>query len=53
MGRASAWRGLGWIKEIRDKVDIAVDCWGRFDFTSALRIAKAFEPYNIMYLEDP
>src|SRR5262249_5771561 len=49
-------RGLGWIKEIRDKVgnqmDIAVDCWGRFDFTSALRIAKAIEPYNIMYLED-
>jgi L-alanine-DL-glutamate epimerase-like enolase superfamily enzyme len=49
-------RGLGWIREIRDKVggkmDIAVDCWGRFDFTSALRIAKALEPYNIMYLED-
>lgn len=48
--------GLGWIREIRDKVgnrmDIAVDCWGRFDFTSALRIAKALEPYNIMYLED-
>jgi len=49
-------RGLSWIREIRDKVggkmDIAVDCWGRFDFTSALRIAKALEPYNIMYLED-
>jgi L-alanine-DL-glutamate epimerase-like enolase superfamily enzyme len=49
-------RGLGWIREIRDKVgsrmDICVDCWGRFDFPSALRIAKALEPYNIMYLED-
>ena len=49
-------RGLGWIREIRDKVgnqmDIAVDCWGRFDFASAMRIAKALEPYNIMYLED-
>ena len=33
-------------------MDIAVDCWGRFDFTSALRIAKALEPYNILYLED-
>jgi L-alanine-DL-glutamate epimerase-like enolase superfamily enzyme len=48
--------GLGWIREIRDKagnrMDIAVDCWGRFDFTSALRIAKALEPYNILYLED-
>ena len=49
-------RGLSWIREIRDKVgdamDICVDCWGRFDFTSAKRIAKALEPYNIMYLED-
>ena len=49
-------RGLGWIREIRDKVgnqmDIAVDCWARFDFASAERIAKAIEPYNIMYLED-
>ena len=49
-------RGMGWIREIRDKVgnkmDICVDLWGRFDFPSALRIAKALEPYNIMYLED-
>jgi L-alanine-DL-glutamate epimerase-like enolase superfamily enzyme len=49
-------QGLGWIREIREKVqnrmDICVDCWGRFDFPSALRIAKALEPYNIMYLED-
>src|SRR5206468_6784111 len=49
-------RGLGWIREIRDKVgnkmDIAVDCWARFDFASAQRIAKALEPENILYLED-
>ena len=48
--------GLSWIREIRDafgnKMDICVDCWGRFDFPSAMRIAKALEPYNIMYLED-
>jgi len=48
--------GLNWIREIRDgignKMDICVDCWGRFDFPSAVRIAKALEPYNIMYLED-
>ena len=48
--------GLRWIREIRDGVgnamDICVDCWARFDFTSATRIAKALEPYNIMYLED-
>ncbi len=33
-------------------MDICVDCWGGFDLASALRIAKALEPYNIMYLED-
>jgi L-alanine-DL-glutamate epimerase-like enolase superfamily enzyme len=49
-------QGLAWIKEIRDKagnrMDIAVDCWGRFDLISAQKIAKALEPYNILYLED-
>jgi galactonate dehydratase len=48
--------GLRWIREIRDtagsKIDIAVDCWANFDFTSAKRLAHALEPYNIMYLED-
>jgi L-alanine-DL-glutamate epimerase-like enolase superfamily enzyme len=48
--------GLRWIREIRDnlgnQMDIAVDCWGRFDLPSAARIAKALEPYNILYLED-
>ncbi|MCZ2149120.1 MAG: mandelate racemase/muconate lactonizing enzyme family protein [Bryobacterales bacterium] len=48
--------GMGWIREIRDKVglkmDIAVDCWGRFDLPSAQRIAKALEPFHILYLED-
>lgn len=48
--------GLRWIREIRDqfgnRMDICVDCWGRFDLPSAIRIAKALEPYNIMCLED-
>lgn len=48
--------GLGWIREIRDqvggKMDICVDCWGRFDLPSAQRIARALEPYDILYLED-
>jgi galactonate dehydratase len=48
--------GLRWIRDVRDGVgnemDICVDCWGRFDFPSAARIAKALEPFNIMYLED-
>ena len=33
-------------------MDIAVDCWAAFDLPSAERLAKALEPYNIMYLED-
>lgn len=49
-------KGLKWIREIRDNVgnrmDICVDCWANFDLPSAERIAKALEPYNIMYLED-
>lgn len=49
-------RGMQWIRDIRDhagnEMDICVDLWGRFDLPSAQRIAKALEPYNIMYLED-
>jgi len=56
LSNAALDRGMGWIREIRDKVgnemDIAVDLWGRFDLPSAQRVAKALEPYNIMYLED-
>ena len=48
--------GMSWIREIRDNVgdqmDICADCWGRFNLTSAMPIAKALELYNIMYLED-
>jgi L-alanine-DL-glutamate epimerase-like enolase superfamily enzyme len=48
--------GLRWISDIGQqssgKMDICVDCWGRWNMTSAQRIAKALEPYNIMYLED-
>jgi L-alanine-DL-glutamate epimerase-like enolase superfamily enzyme len=48
--------GMRWIREIRDHagndMDIAVDCWGRFDLPSAARIARALEPFNILYLED-
>jgi L-alanine-DL-glutamate epimerase-like enolase superfamily enzyme len=48
--------GMRWIREIRDHagngMDIAVDCWGRFDLPSAARIARALEPFNVLYLED-
>ena len=49
-------RGIQWIRQIREtagnEMDICVDCWGRFDLAGAQRIAKALEPYNILYLED-
>jgi galactonate dehydratase len=49
-------RGMQWIRDIRDtagsEMDICVDCWGRFDLPSSQRIAKALEPYDILYLED-
>lgn len=49
-------RGLNWIRDIRDhageRMDICVDCWGRWNLPSAIRIARALEPFNILYLED-
>ncbi len=49
-------QGLKWIRDIRDlagkRMDIAVDCWSNFDLTSAVRVAKALEPYDVLYLED-
>lgn len=48
-------RGIGWIEEIKaedERMEICVDCWGRWDYRSALRIAEALEPFDILYLED-
>lgn len=49
-------RGLKWIRDIRDcagnRMDICVDCWGRWNLPSAQRIAKALEPFDVLYLED-
>lgn len=48
--------GLDWIRKIREvagnDMDICVDCWGRFDLPGAQRIAKALEPFGILYMED-
>ncbi|MEP7110209.1 MAG: enolase C-terminal domain-like protein, partial [Ferruginibacter sp.] len=45
-----------WLKQIRDtagnKMEILIDCWGRYDLTSSQRILKAIEPYNIIHIED-
>jgi galactonate dehydratase len=49
-------KGLEWLETIRNtagyEMDICVDCWGRFDLASAKRIARALEPFDILYMED-
>jgi L-alanine-DL-glutamate epimerase-like enolase superfamily enzyme len=34
-------------------IDVAVDAQLDFDVISAIKIAKAYEPFNLMWLEDP
>jgi galactonate dehydratase len=45
-----------WLKQIRDtagnKMEILIDCWGRFDLPSSERILKAIEPFNVIHMED-
>jgi L-alanine-DL-glutamate epimerase-like enolase superfamily enzyme len=49
-------RGLKWIRDIRDhagqRMDVCVDCWGRWNLPSAVKIANSLEPLNVLYLED-
>jgi galactonate dehydratase len=49
-------RCVQWLKQIRDtagdKMEILVDCWGRFDLPSSERILKAIEPFNVIHMED-
>lgn len=45
------------VAEVREAVgpniDIAVDMHGRYDTHSAIRVARALEPYNLLWLEEP
>ena len=34
-------------------IEVMIDCHGRFDAPTAIRLAKALEPYNIWWFEDP
>jgi L-alanine-DL-glutamate epimerase-like enolase superfamily enzyme len=49
-------RCLLWLKQIREvsgnKMEILLDCWGRFDLPSSQRILKAIEPDNVIHAED-
>jgi galactonate dehydratase len=38
---------------IGDNVGLAVDCLGTFDAPSAIRIARALEPADVLWLEEP
>jgi galactonate dehydratase len=35
------------------RLDLAVDCHGRFDMTTGKRIAKEVEPFRLLFLEEP
>ena len=49
-------RGLWTVQEIRravgDRMQIALEGHGRWDLNCALRIARALEPYDVMWMED-
>lgn len=49
-------RGLWTVQEIRkavgDKMQIAIEGHSRWDLNCALRIARAVEPYDVMWMED-
>ena len=34
-------------------IEILIDCHGRFDAPTAIRLAKTLEPYNIFWFEEP
>lgn len=38
---------------VGDEVDICMDVNNRLDVPSSIRLAKALEPYNLLFLEDP
>ncbi len=49
-------KNLSWIKTIRNtlgnEMEICIEFHCHWNLTSALRIAKSLEPYNIMWIED-
>ena len=40
-------------KQVGNKIDICCDMHGRYDAPTARKAAKALEPYNLMWLEEP
>jgi galactonate dehydratase len=56
ISRADVERGLGAVRSIRDAVgddmEIGIECHFRWNRVSIERIARALEPYNILFMED-
>jgi galactonate dehydratase len=48
VARAAAVR-----KAVGDEIEVAVDMHGRFDVPSSIRFARAVEPFNLLWLEEP
>lgn len=40
-------------KSFDPKIDVAVDMHGRYDMTTAKRVAKEMEPFKLLWLEEP
>lgn len=57
LSRAQVDRMVGQVGAIRDaigaSVDLAIDMHARFDMPSAIRAARALEPFDLMWLEEP
>jgi L-alanine-DL-glutamate epimerase-like enolase superfamily enzyme len=47
-------RMVGSVREaVGPEVDLAIDAHGAFDVASAIRLGRALEPYELMWIEDP
>ncbi|MCC6857435.1 MAG: mandelate racemase/muconate lactonizing enzyme family protein [Bryobacterales bacterium] len=45
---------VGFMRELLPRrVDLAVDMHGRYDMTTAKRVAKELEPFKLLFLEEP
>ncbi len=57
LNRRQIDRMVGQVAAIRaaigDEVDLAIDMHARFDVPSAIRAARALEPFDLMWLEEP
>jgi len=41
------------VEAVGDRADILIEGHGRFDVPTAIRVARALEPFNVMWFEEP